>query len=131
MKAITPVISLIMLMLITIGIVGIAYVWFSGILTGSSEKAIAIPMGGVYCNGQFLTVMILNLGASSSISNADIKIFKVDGVDVTPGIGNSIIPGAAGVIYNYYRCGDTCAGASHDVVVGTSANIAQTRITCK
>lgn len=132
MKGITPVISLIMLMLITVGIVGIAYVWFSGILTGSSEKAIAIPSGGVYCNLGGLYVMILNLGSTSSITNADIKVFRVDGVDLTPNIvGGFLAPGVAGVIYYNYRCGGTCAGASHDVVVGTSANIAQTRVTCK
>ncbi|MBI4167560.1 MAG: hypothetical protein HY515_01245, partial [Candidatus Aenigmarchaeota archaeon] len=84
MKAITPVIALTMLVLITVGIVGVAFVWFSGLLSGSTEKAIAIPNGGVYCNGASLSITVLNMGASSSIANADIKVLKVDGVDVTP-----------------------------------------------
>ncbi|MFH0890362.1 MAG: hypothetical protein V1836_04480 [Candidatus Aenigmatarchaeota archaeon] len=130
MKAITPVISLIMLMLITVGIVGIAYVWFSGILAGSSEKAIAIPSGGVYCNLGSMSVTILNLGSISSITNADIKILRIDGVDLTP-VAFTFLPGVAGAINTPYRCGGTCAGASHDVVVGTSANIIQTRAICK
>ncbi len=132
MKGITPVVALVMLMLITIGIVGTAFIWFSGLLRGSSEKAISIPNGGVYCLGTSIYVMALNLGASSSITNADIKVFKVDSADVVVNIpGGSINPGEAKNMNNGYSCGVTCAGATHNIVVGTVANLVQTRVICK
>lgn len=131
MKAITPVIALVMLVMITVGITGVAFTWFSGVLSGSSEKVISIPSGGVYCNGPGLVVTVLNLGASSSIANADIKVFKVDGNDVAPSITGSINPSNAKTVINGYLCGGTCAGAPHDIIVGTSANVVQTRAICK
>lgn len=131
MKGITPVIALTMLVLITVGIIGVASIWFSGVLSGSSEKVIAIPNGGVYCSGSTISVTILNLGASSSISNSDIKILKVDVNDVAANIGGSISPSGAKTVINNYLCGGTCAGAAHDIIVGTSANVVQTRVICK
>ncbi len=132
MKAITPVIALVMLMLITVGLVGTAAVWFSGILNSSTEKSISVPMGGAYCVGPFLTVMILNNGASSSISNADIKTLRIDGIVVAPAIPSAIKPGEANSVTPVgYICGGSCAGASHDIVIGTSANVVQTRAVCK
>ncbi|MBI2085643.1 MAG: hypothetical protein HYT71_03980 [Candidatus Aenigmarchaeota archaeon] len=38
MKAITPVIALVILMLITVSIVGIAYTWFSGLFSSQIKK---------------------------------------------------------------------------------------------
>ncbi|MBI2085301.1 MAG: hypothetical protein HYT71_02190 [Candidatus Aenigmarchaeota archaeon] len=132
MKGITPVIALVMLMLITVGIVGTAFIWFSGLLRGSSEDAISIPNGGVYCLGANIYVMVLNLGASSSITNADIKVFKVDSADVAVNIpGGSMNPGEAKSITGGYPCGGTCAGATHNIAVGTATNVVQTRVTCK
>ena len=134
MKGIEQIIALVMLLLITVGIVGIAFIWFSGILSGSSEKAIAIPNGGVYCVGSGIYVTVLNLGASASIVASDIKTFKIDAVDLTAsiqGVPPSIKPGEAKSIIGGYNCGSTCAGATHDVIVGTSTNVVQTRALCK
>ncbi|MBI4177270.1 MAG: hypothetical protein HY516_02790 [Candidatus Aenigmarchaeota archaeon] len=131
MKAITPVIALVMLVMITVGIVGVSATWFSGVLSGSSEKAISILSGGVYCNGPGLVVTVLNLGASSSITASDIKIFKVDGNDVAASIPTPIKPGEGKTVINGYLCGGTCAGAPHDIIVGTSANVVQTRVACR
>jgi len=131
MYGITPVIALTMLVLITTGMIGTAYIWFSGVLSGSSEKAIAIPSGGAYCIGLGLTVTVLNVGSSSSIAASDIKVSKIDGVDVAVSISPPIKPGEAKTIINGYTCGGTCAGASHDIIIGTSANVVQTRTICK
>ncbi|MBI4177320.1 MAG: hypothetical protein HY516_04340, partial [Candidatus Aenigmarchaeota archaeon] len=46
MKAITPVIALVMLLLITVGLVGISYAWFSGVMSAQTSKVISIPPGG-------------------------------------------------------------------------------------
>ncbi|MBI2084954.1 MAG: hypothetical protein HYT71_00395 [Candidatus Aenigmarchaeota archaeon] len=82
MKGITPVIALVMLMLITVGMVGIAYSWFSGLLSTQTEKGISIPPGGSYCVAGLISVLIQNNGASSDISKNDLIIVQVDGTDV-------------------------------------------------
>ncbi|MBI2085446.1 MAG: LamG domain-containing protein [Candidatus Aenigmarchaeota archaeon] len=89
MKAITPVIALVMLMLITVGIVGASYAWFSGILSTQTKKSISIPAGGVYCASGDIKVYILNNGDSPITAN-DIVVADVDGVNVinTPFFGD-------------------------------------------
>ncbi|MBI3413464.1 MAG: hypothetical protein HY051_05295 [Candidatus Aenigmarchaeota archaeon] len=135
MKGITPVIALTMLVLIATGLTGVAYIWFSGLLTGSSEKVISIPTGGVYCNGppasMAIIATILNAGASSSIVASDIKVFQVDGTSVAPSIAAPIKPGEAKTVTTSYTCGGTCAGAGHDIRIGTASNVVQTRVICK
>src|SRR3989338_192208 len=82
-KGITPVIALVMLMLITVGMVGIAHTWFSGLLTTQTEKGVSIPPGGAYCSSGKISVLIQNNGATSSLMTSDIIIAQVDGTDVT------------------------------------------------
>lgn len=81
MKAITPVIALVMLMLITVGIVGSSAVWFSGILSSQTKKAISIPPGGAFCLNGEIKAFVLNNG-DSAITASDILIAQVDGNDV-------------------------------------------------
>ncbi len=89
MKAITPVIALVMLMLITVSIVGISYTWFSGLFSSQTKKTISIPPGGAYCSNGEIKVFVLNNG-DSAITSSDIKIAQVDGVDMlnTPFFGD-------------------------------------------
>ncbi|MFH0889569.1 MAG: LamG domain-containing protein [Candidatus Aenigmatarchaeota archaeon] len=81
MKAITPVISLIMLMLITVGIVGIAYVWFSGIVTSNTEKVVIIPVGGVYCQNNKIYATIINSGSTANLTDDDMIFVDINGVN--------------------------------------------------
>lgn len=89
MKAITPVIALVMLMLITVGMVGISYAWFSGVFSSATKKAISIPSGGAYCSDGDIKAYVLNNGGSNIIAT-DIIVADVDGVSVlnTPFFGN-------------------------------------------
>ncbi len=86
---ITPVIALVMLMLVTVGIVGISYSWFSGLFSSQTKKAISIPPGGAYCSNGEIKVYALNSG-DSAITTSDIIVAQVDGVDVkgTPFFGD-------------------------------------------
>ncbi len=89
MKAITPVIALVMLMLTTVGLVGISFVWFTGIFSSSTNKPILIPPGGAYCLNGDITVRVLNEG-NSIITGTDITVVDVDGASVlgTPFLGD-------------------------------------------
>ncbi len=89
MKAITPVIALVMLLLITVGITGVSYTWFGGLVSSSTKKSISIPPGGAYCADGDIKIYALNNGDAAITAN-DIIVAQVDGVDVknTPFFGD-------------------------------------------
>ncbi|MFH0889776.1 MAG: hypothetical protein V1836_01365 [Candidatus Aenigmatarchaeota archaeon] len=152
-KGITPVISLIMLMLITVGIVGIAYAWFSGLTNATTEDAVSIPPGGAYCyklgGNNYIAVMVQNNGAQSTIMPADIIVATINGIDCTStlypaGLGvptyfpsAGIAPGKAATVFagrgNAALCanGTTYSQGTYQVIVGTKTNLAQTQVICK
>ncbi len=82
MKAITPVIATVMLMLITVGMVGMTYIWFFNMMTTQTEKNIAIPIGGVQCYNNRISAIVTNAGANSNITDDDIVIADINGVSV-------------------------------------------------
>ncbi len=88
-KAITPVIALVMLLLITVGITGASYSWFGGLMSSQTKKPITIPPGGAYCADGDIKVYALNNG-DAAITTQDIIVAQVDGVDVkgTPFFGD-------------------------------------------
>ncbi|MFH0889978.1 MAG: LamG domain-containing protein [Candidatus Aenigmatarchaeota archaeon] len=82
MKGITPVISLIMLMLVTVGIVGVSYTWFSGLMASNTEKIITIPPGGAQCYNNKINVIVRNSGTTTNITDDDIVVADINGVSV-------------------------------------------------
>ena len=112
MKAITPVIALVMLMLITVGIVGVSYSWFSGLFSSQTKKFISIPTGGAYCSGGDIRVYALNNGDSvitASDMNGDVNIQ----------------PSRSGLVINYPGI-----EGRHVVRIGTSSGVAETTVNC-
>ncbi len=89
MKAITPVIALVMLLLITVGITGASYSWFGGLMSSQTKKPITIPPGGAYCSDGDIKVYALNNG-DTALTASDIIVAQVDGVDIknTPFFGD-------------------------------------------
>ncbi len=90
MKGLTPAISLIMLMLVTVGIVNVSYTWFSRLVTSNTEKIVTIPPGGAQCYNNRINVIIMNSGTVSDITDDDIVVAYINGVNVrnTPFFGN-------------------------------------------
>ncbi|MBI2085442.1 MAG: LamG domain-containing protein [Candidatus Aenigmarchaeota archaeon] len=81
MKAVTPVLALVMLMLITVGLVGTAYVWFGNILSGQTGNSISVPPGGIYCKNGEITAHVLNIG-DSNLKFEDFAVAQIDGNDL-------------------------------------------------
>ncbi|MBI2084956.1 MAG: hypothetical protein HYT71_00405 [Candidatus Aenigmarchaeota archaeon] len=151
-KGITPVIALVMLMLITVGIVGLAYTWFSGLVSTQTEKGISIPPGGARCYKQgannYVSVVIQNNGATAAVSRSDIILATINGVDCTAGTswttGTSgeyfpsagIGPGSGSTIMSGRGSSASCANGTgfaagtYPVAVGTRTNVAQTQVIC-
>ncbi len=115
MKAITPVIALVMLLLITVGIVGASYTWFGGLMSSQTKKSITIPPGGAYCADGDIKVYVLNNG-DTTITASDIVVAQVDGVDVkgTPFFGD-MRSGLVGY-WKFDEAGGTTATDSSGVV---------------
>ncbi len=110
MKAITPVIALVMLMLVTVGMVGISYSWFGGLFSSQTKKAISIPPGGAFCSNGEIKVYALNNG-DSAITASDILIAQVDGNDVkgTPFFGDM----TSGLV-GYWKFDETSGSVASD-----------------
>ncbi len=136
MKGITPVIALVMLMLITVGMVGMAYTWFSGMLTNYTEKTISIPPGGAFCSNSLISVVVMNTGATSSITQTDLVLVDVDGTIIpntgpTPRPAFTANPGEGKMAVQSYNCGGTCSVGPHTVRIGTRAGVIETTAICK
>ncbi len=110
MKAITPVIALVMLLLITVGIVGASYTWFGGLMSSQTKKSITIPPGGAYCADGDIKVYVLNNG-DTTITASDIVVAQVDGVDIknTPFFGDM-----RSNLVGYWKFDETTGTAAYD-----------------
>ncbi|MBI2085285.1 MAG: LamG domain-containing protein [Candidatus Aenigmarchaeota archaeon] len=122
MKAITPVIALVMLMLITVGIVGVSAAWFSGFISTSTGKNLIIPAGGAFCTNSEIKVYALNNG-NDRISAQDIIVAQIDGNDIlnTPFFGDI----SSGLVGNWKLdegSGSTTADSSTYGNTGTLVN---------
>ncbi|MFH0889637.1 MAG: hypothetical protein V1836_00650 [Candidatus Aenigmatarchaeota archaeon] len=89
MKAITPVISLIMMMLITVGLTGAAYAWFNSMASSQTSQAFKI-IGANY--GE---ILVNNIGTDVISS---LTAF-VDGQQVNANLPSPIAPGTAGKVF--------------------------------
>ncbi|MBI2085512.1 MAG: LamG domain-containing protein [Candidatus Aenigmarchaeota archaeon] len=89
MKAITPVIATVMLLLVTVGVVGVSYSWLNGLFSSQTKNSISIPSGGAYCSNGEIKVHVLNTG-NSPLTTSGIILAQVDGNDIlnTPFIGD-------------------------------------------
>ncbi len=134
-KGITPVISLIMLMLITVGMVGVAYAWFSNLLTTQTEKGISIPPGGAFCSNGLISVLVQNNGATSDITtDADIIIRQVNGGEVSGAakVSTTISPGSGKIVINQWNCGGSaCPPGANNIRIGTRTGVVESSAYCK
>lgn len=101
-KGITPIISIIVLLLITIGLVGIAWLYLSGYILGRTEKTIESPYGGSWCDSSGAYVTLTNTGTQDIVAG-DITI-GVIGTDSGLGAGTTIASRQSAIIQSA-NCG--------------------------
>lgn len=88
MKGISAIIATILLLLITIAMAGTAYMYISGMLTGKTEKIVSILSATCSQNGETLTIVISNDGASDAINaGTDLNWIVDEGGDIDPDAG--------------------------------------------
>ncbi len=134
LKGISPVVASVMLILITIGIIGLFYGWSSGLFGAQIEKVVSIPSGSATCNAGLVTVRVQNMGSTSTLTESDIIVAQIAGKECTKS-SLSIAPGQAGVIINAQGCGLACATGTPctgqvQVRVGTRNGVVESSAFC-
>jgi flagellin-like protein len=135
MKGITPIISTIVLLLITVALAGAAWVYMSGFLGTYTEKSFIIPTGGAYCDstGQF-HVRVVNSG-TTKITAGDWISAEVSNKTGTTGTVIALVKSEVATkgnvdLTNSSDTGKGQSGTSYTITIGTIAGLQQFTITC-
>ena len=92
-KGVSAIIATILLLMITIGLAGMAYVFMSGMMSGRTSKTITVLDAS--CTNDIITLVISNDG-TVDITSSDIKIF-VDNAENSTFSLSTIVPHATQV----------------------------------
>ena len=66
MKGISDVIAMLLMLVVTIGLVGLAYSYISGVFTARTAVVLSIVSEASFCNSTAITVAVRNDGTSPS-----------------------------------------------------------------
>ena len=130
-KGITPIISIIILLLITIALAGVAYTFLMGQMFTRISGSFDIPTGGAYCTNALITVQVVNTG-SATLTDSDFIIVRTNGVPVAPADIQpiSIAPGEGAVLLNNYNCGGACNTGQNTIELSTQQAAMQKTVYC-
>ena len=126
-KGITPIISIIVLLVITIALAGAAWSFLQGYLFSQIQKTFTVTQGAAYCTNGVITVQVLNTGQSQLVS-ADFGIHSIDGGNVAVS-SVTIPPGEARTLIST-NCGGSCTSGSHTIDIGTSSTVVHPVVYC-
>ena len=154
-KAITPIIAIIILLLITVALAGTAYSFLQGLLF-PLQKSFQVPPGGSYCistaTDKKIIVYVVNTGYQSPLTQTDFIVKAVDGnpilalqsVNLQTGNGGKLIevdctvttqcgPSATASVAcckNYGTTANPDYSGSHIVDLGTVAGVQHISVFC-
>lgn len=130
-KGITPIISIIILLGITVALAGLAWTVLSNYIGGYTEKTFEIPFdGGVYCiedtvpNNWTIRVFVRNTGTQPLVES-DFTIVEIDGTTVPTTLsetaGIAISSGGSGFLINTNNGGTGWSVDKHTIVIATES----------
>ena len=123
-KGVSGIIATILLVMITIGLVGTAYMYFSGMIGGKTGKTISVT--DVSCNTTgYITVVVSNDG-TGNIADSDLTVL-VDNVDRSANyVFGTISP------HNVATVVSTVVESSgqHTLLITSSSNAVRQVVTC-
>ncbi|MBL7206342.1 MAG: hypothetical protein ISS36_01945 [Candidatus Aenigmarchaeota archaeon] len=135
-KGITPVISIIILLLITVAIAGAAFTFLGGYLGAYTEKAFIITPGGAFCDEvagkNTISVIVQNTG-TTEIKTTDWVVAEIDGYDLITAlkITADLPSGSSKKIINTLNTGDAeWSSGAHILRLGTSSTVLTERVVC-
>jgi hypothetical protein len=129
MKGISTIIATIIMVVITIGLISVAYLYMSGLITGTT--ATNIQLADAYCNSTAIIYLIRNIGTSGITS----LTFYMDGtqktsansaLSCTPEVSTSSPLGAS----NSTSCVHTASKGIHQIRVVGPSNAAPGTVDC-
>jgi flagellin-like protein len=135
-KGITPIVSIIILLLITVALAGAAFTFLQGYLFTYTGSSFRMDSGMVFCvknasDSNLITAQVTNTG-QQALGNNEFSLVQIDGVNVAiPTI--SLQPGQAGIIIDGNDCGGAvggCTSGTHTVSVGTAAGVTTVNVYC-
>ncbi|MEM5879168.1 MAG: hypothetical protein QXU74_01610 [Candidatus Aenigmatarchaeota archaeon] len=130
MKGISTVIATLLMLMITIGLAGMAYMYIRGVFTGITSKTITIVDVGCV-PGTSYYVVVKNLDSSLTITPSTDLIVRVDNAVATTITWNptSITPGgiSSGTITNP---AGGAAGTAHKIKVTGPSNSDEKSVYC-
>lgn len=132
MKGITPVISVMVLLLITFALLLMAQNYLWELMGFQISKKFQIPTGGIYCQGGTIYVYAMNIGATKLTAD-DFTIHDVDGDEAPLDddlIANGIERGKTKKVFEYSDCPGGCSGKYYTVNLGVGSNIIHHSVYC-
>lgn len=129
-KGLTPIISIIILLLITISLAGTAWTFLSGVFFSQISKSFIIPTGGAYCSSGRIIIYIINTGYQSTITQTDLKILSVDDINKLGSLPFAIQTGDSGKILDDDNGGSLWTSGHHTVDIGTVSSIQHISVFC-
>ncbi|MGC9200696.1 MAG: hypothetical protein ACP5F8_01900, partial [Candidatus Aenigmatarchaeota archaeon] len=97
MKGISDVIAMLLMLVITIGLVGLAYSYISGVFTARTAVVLSIVPEASSCTSSNINIVVRNDGTTSA-SNVAVSIKAPDGTDACSSISPTSINIAPGNI---------------------------------
>ena len=95
MKGISPVIATLLMLVITIGLAGLAYTYISGVFTARTAVVLAVDATASYCNSTHIVVFVRNDGTSPS-EKVTVMAYNSTGTYIGSDDVNSIPAGEMG-----------------------------------
>jgi FlaG/FlaF family flagellin (archaellin) len=119
MKGISDVIAMLLMLVITIGLVGVSYSYITGVFTARTAVVLSIDAGASSCTSSQIVVAVRNDGTSAS-GPVQITISKPDNqpacTTITPNPIPSINPG----VYQTATCTRSGTGSGYYKVFATT-----------
>lgn len=120
MKGVSTIIATILLVVITMGLISVAYLYMSGLIAGTT--ATNIQLSDAYCNTSHIIYLIKNIGTD----NVDSLTFYVDGA-LTTATCNPTLPIPA---KNSTTCIHSATQGIHEIRVVGPSNVGPGTVDC-
>lgn len=134
-NGITPIISIIILLLIAVALAGAAFTFLqsyrftytcSNFMVDEGMAAFCVSTG----TENVISAQVMNNG-QQALSNADFSVVQIDGVSVDASLSAPLQPGEAGILIEADDCGGSgCASGTHAVSAGTAAGVTTVNVHC-
>jgi flagellin-like protein len=129
-KGITPIISIIVLLVITIALAGAAWSFLNSFMATTIAGTFTIPTNGLWCENGEITLFVANNG-QSNIASSDFKVYVNNTMVASTNFETfDLVPGDSAALLDGYDCGTGgCARGHYPVRVGTT-NFVSTSVYC-